>query len=113
MSLDGMNAFQDEVWEWRQRQPWKDEKPTATALGLAEETGEVCRAVLKHEQGIRGTSDEWEAEVAKELGDVFIKLCDVAGSFGLSLQRCIEERWNVVSQRNFTKDKVGHGIADD
>jgi NTP pyrophosphatase (non-canonical NTP hydrolase) len=110
MRVSGINEFQDEVHEWRQKQPWADEPPTATCLGLAEEVGEVCRAVLKREQKIRGTDEEWEAEIAKELGDVFVKLADVANVYGLSLESCIMERWAVVSERNFTRDRVGHGI---
>jgi NTP pyrophosphatase (non-canonical NTP hydrolase) len=110
MTLDGITSMQDEVDAWRQKQPWADESPAQSTLGLAEEVGEVCRAVLKNEQRIRGTHDEWMIELAKELGDVFIKLCDVANVYGLDLQKCITARWDEVSKRNFTKDRVGHGI---
>jgi hypothetical protein len=53
------------------------------------------------------------AEVAKELGDVFIKLCDVANVFGWTFEKCIKSAGLLVSQRNFTKDKIGHGIDSD
>lgn len=81
------------------------------ALGLAEESGEVCRAVLKLEQGIRGSRDEWLTEVAKELGDVFVKLCDVANAYGIDLEDAVAARWATVRARDWQADRVGHGIG--
>ncbi len=102
--------MQAEVWEWGQEQPWKDDLAIVRVVGLGEETGEVQRALLKMHQGIRGTREQWLDEAAKEMGDVFIKLCDVAESLGLNLERCIQDRWAEIRQRNFTKDPQGHGI---
>ena len=79
-------------------------------LGLAEETGEVCRAVLKQKQGIRGSHEAWQAEIAKELGDVFIKIVDVAWRAGLDPLACIEQRWASIRLRDFRADPVGHGL---
>jgi NTP pyrophosphatase (non-canonical NTP hydrolase) len=82
---------------------------TVTA-GTTEELGELMRALVKMEQGIRGTAEEWQAEAAKELGDVFIKLVDIASWYGLDFIDAIQKRWATVSQRNWVKDTVGHGI---
>lgn len=105
--------FQDDVDTWNNKQPWRDDPPIVVVVGLGEEVGEVQRAVLKMHQGIRGTEAEWREEASKELGDVFIKCCALANAMGLDLQDCIERRWVAVSQRNFTKDRIGHGIGSD
>lgn len=101
---------QADVQEWESRQPWAGDPPAIVALGLGEEAGEVQRAVLKMHQGIRGTREEWIEEARKECGDVFIKLCAVASSLGFDLGSAISERWDNVRQRNWTADKIGHGI---
>lgn len=82
------------------------------ALGLAEEVGELCRAVLKQEQGIRGTYAEWDAEIAKEIGDVLIKLASVATACGVDLEFAVKDRWETIRQRDFRADPTGHGIPD-
>lgn len=107
ISIRGM---QNEVDAWNSRQPWKDDPPVVVVVGLGEETGEVQRAILKMHQGIRGTEQEWRDEAAKEMGDVFIKLCALAESLGMDLEDCIAQRWDVIRQRNFTTDRQGHGI---
>ena len=112
MTID-IPQFQDDVDVWNGKQPWRDDPSIVVVVGLGEEVGEVQRAVLKLYQGIRGTSEEWRQEAAKELGDVFIKCCQLATSLNLDLQDCIEQRWGDISQRNFTKDRIGHGIASD
>lgn len=107
---DDIRYMQDEVDEWNQRQPWADDPPIVVVVGLGEECGEVQRAVLKMHQGIRGTEQEWRAEVEKEMGDVFIKLCALAESLDMDLETAIGMRWAEIKQRNFTKDPQGHGI---
>jgi NTP pyrophosphatase (non-canonical NTP hydrolase) len=82
-------------------------------IGLGEEAGEVQRAVLKRHQGIRGTSEEWVQEAEKELGDVFIKMVDVAESLGIDLDKAILTRWLDVRVRDFQADSVGHGLPKD
>lgn len=103
-------AMQQDVAEWNDKQPWADDDPAVVTLGLAEETGELCRAALKLHQVIRGTSAEWLEEIHKEAGDVFIKLCAIADVYGFDLGQVITERWLTVRERNFTKDPIGHGI---
>lgn len=56
------------------------------ALALAEETGEVCRCIVKMrphvDRPFRGTREEWMVKLEEELGDVFntlIATCVVAG----------------------------------
>lgn len=94
--------------------PWVDRNFVRTQLsaigGLAEELGEVARCAVKADQGIRGTHEEWMAEMRKELGDVFIKLVETADFFGHDLSVCVQERWAAIRQRDWVNDKLGHGI---
>lgn len=102
---------QDEVAEWVARN-FGNENELATFGGMVEEAGEVLRAAVKRSQGIRGTRAEWDAEVRKEVADVFVKLCDIAQYEGFSLAEAIAERWADVRQRDWVNDKQGHGIQD-
>jgi len=103
--------LQDQVDEWARRN-FPDDTRQTVVLGTAEEVGELCRAALKHYQGIRGTAEEWEAEVRKEAADVFIKLCHVAVLWGFDLGSVIDTRWSEIRQRNWVRDPVGHGLPD-
>lgn len=100
---------QAEVHDWSVRNFGETPQALVT-LGLAEEVGELCRAVLKREQRIRGTYQEWSAEIEKELGDCIIKLLDVAAYEGVSLAEVARKRWASVSQRDWVADSQGHGI---
>jgi NTP pyrophosphatase (non-canonical NTP hydrolase) len=50
--------------------------PRLALLGLLEESGELCHAVLKCTQGIRGTVAEHKAAMADAVGDIVIYLVD-------------------------------------
>jgi len=41
-------------------------------LGICEEAGELCHAILKSEQGIRGTPEEHEAAMKDAIGDIMV-----------------------------------------
>jgi NTP pyrophosphatase (non-canonical NTP hydrolase) len=112
----GYPTYDDTVADTqREVKLWTDhnfpgESLLSVTLGLAEEVGEVCRAVLKQHQGIRGTHEEWQEEIQKELGDVFIKLCHVATTAGIDFRGAITVRWADVRKRDWIADKTGHGI---
>lgn len=97
------------VHDWSVRN-FGDSPQTLVTLGLAEEVGELCRAVLKREQGIRGTREEWDAEVRKEIGDCVIKLLDISAYEGLSLVQAFTDRWEAISKRDWVADRTGRGI---
>ena len=80
-----------------------------TALSVAEEAGELCRAVLKQAQGIRGRPEDWEKEIAKEIGDVIIAATWVATVCNLDLQTVLEHRWAEVVKRDWVANPTGHG----
>ena len=104
-----IRLLQEDMADWQQRH-FGDGDELSASVGLAEEVGEVCRAVVKRHQGIRGTREEWDAEIRKEVGDVFIKLVDVARTYGFDLADAIAERWGTIQRRNWKADPQGHGI---
>lgn len=104
-----LNYIQHEVKPWTNRN-FPGYTAEWAALVLSEESGEVSRAVVKMAQGIRGTREEWIAELRKEMGDVIIALCSLANVFDMELEEVIQERWTTISARDWTADKIGQGI---
>lgn len=107
-----MDKVNDEVAEWAAKN-FPYENRGTISLGIAEEVGELCRAVLKQHQGIRGTYADWDKEIKKELGDVYIKLVHLATFCQWDLTDIILDRWDEVKRRDWIKDKIGHGIPAD
>lgn len=103
-----MQKLQDDVVTWRDYN-FGNENELATVAGLAEETGEVCRAAVKMSQGIRGSREEWLDEIEKEVADVFIKLMDVSSFYGFDLATAIQSRWSSVRQRNWIDNPKSGG----
>lgn len=79
--------------------------PTSTplwvsALGVAEESGELCHAVLKQSQGIRG---DHSAEMIDAIGDITIYLIDLCNKLGLDFESVVHLTWQTVKQRDWIK----------
>jgi NTP pyrophosphatase (non-canonical NTP hydrolase) len=75
---------------------WPDMDATSEALALAEEAGEVCRAVLKRHQGVRGTSEQWSEQLRTELAQVVVVAINLAAVEGFDLYEAVVEehrRW--------------------
>lgn len=94
-----MDALQQRVAEWAHRE-LPPETAEQRALVIAEEAGEVCRAVLKRAQGIRGTQAEWSEQLRLEVGDVMIGLLALASTEGWSLQEAATERFAQIEARS-------------
>jgi NTP pyrophosphatase (non-canonical NTP hydrolase) len=99
----------DEVYRWQAEQ-FGVGIPQNYALVVAEEAGEVCRAVLKREQGIRGTREEWTAKLREELGDLLITMHALAGSEGWDLEEIAAARWRKIQRRDWHADPIGQGV---
>jgi NTP pyrophosphatase (non-canonical NTP hydrolase) len=110
--LEGGYPSQTAVADWIARNFPGDTGIHCRTLGLVEEVGELCRALVKREQGIRGTTEEWDLEIRKELGDCFIKLLDVAEQTGFDLATVATLRWMDVRQRDWIKNPLGHGLPE-
>jgi NTP pyrophosphatase (non-canonical NTP hydrolase) len=75
----------------RQHCAWQDRNfdrisPLTQALALAEETGEVARAVLKTHHGIRSQD---RGDVAEELADVVLVASGLAARLGIDLEAAV------------------------
>lgn len=106
-----ITILQAQVKEWAEYN-FQGDSTQDVALGVAEETGELCRAVLKRWQHIRGTYDEWTEEIKKETADTFIKLCHLAAVEGFDLFDVIFLRWQEVRQRDFIKDPMQRKVNE-
>ena len=107
-----LSDYQEEILRWSNYnwgKPPKYDSFTAS-VGIGEEAGEVLRAVLKRKQMIRGTYEEWTAELRKELADVLIKVIEVAALEDMNIEVLLQERWDEIRQRDFKANALGHGI---
>lgn len=86
-------------------------------LGMVEEIGELCHAVIYKHQG-RGYSDPIEHRKAKEdaLADLLIFACDFAERENISLLGVLNTVWETVSKRrkeSWQNDKAAEVNAKD
>ena len=96
-----LDSIQAEVDRWTRRfrpTPEAAADPLADALSVAEEAGEVCRAVLKRSHGKRPETD-WTKNLREEAADVVISLLSLAANEGWSLMDAVQERWVEVGSR--------------
>jgi len=75
---------------------WAEEKgilakatPMAQALKTLEETTELCTAI----------NNDDRAEIIDAIGDIMVTLIIQAKMQGLSLEKCLESAYNVISKR--------------
>lgn len=106
----GCYPDQTVIAEWCQRQ-FRNSLEIQT-LQMVEEAGEVCRAIVKRHQGIRGSYEEWTTKLRQELGDVFISLNNVAELAGFDLMVVSVLRWDEISRRDFIADPQGNGLPE-
>lgn len=110
-----LDKLQTEVYHWANYNfdpvnlSVEDQTALVALTGVAEEAGEVVRAIRKLVQGIRGTREEWIAEIEKEGADVVIQLMSGFNALGLNLNDAVAKRWESVGRRdwkNFPKNGV-------
>lgn len=109
-----INHYQKIMGEWWTRNfgDNPNDVPGNSIIALGEEFGELCRAHNKQLQNIRGTEEEWEREIQKEIGDVFVTLAVYAYRRGYDLEECIRTRWDVVGKRDWQKDRKTGGCVE-
>jgi NTP pyrophosphatase (non-canonical NTP hydrolase) len=105
LGWEGFEDLQEQAGRYIRR-TWPGEGTTEQALGLAEEAGEVCRAVLKRIHGTRGTTEQWTAEIRKEAGDVVLVLLGLASYEGFSLAQAVVDRWAETEHRDPNHDPI-------
>jgi NTP pyrophosphatase (non-canonical NTP hydrolase) len=100
-------TLQSRLRAWRQHNFPTSDGPTKIPgaihlLGVAEEAGELAKAHIKQEQGIRGTPEEWEKKAQDSVGDIVIYL----------MQYCSDRGWNfqdlvtIVATEVLTRDWI-------
>jgi NTP pyrophosphatase (non-canonical NTP hydrolase) len=80
-------------------------------LGIIEEVGELAHAHLKHQQGIRSSSDRMVSNIKKvdALGDIFIYMMSYCNTNGLDLEACIKVAWDEVKNRDWQANPITGG----
>jgi NTP pyrophosphatase (non-canonical NTP hydrolase) len=94
-----IGAYQQEVGRWVDEQFGDDDPKELAALVLVEEVGEMCRAIVKSAQNIRGGPERWDPEIRREAGDVLITLFSLAHQFDFDLEGAFAEKWAEVGAR--------------
>lgn len=98
-----LSELQVQVGAWAKRN-FGPQAPYRPLLGVAEEVGELAHAQLKLEQGIRVGENHKEA-IQDAVGDIVIFLADYCERSNISLAGCVENAWNEVKKRDWTKNK--------
>lgn len=104
---------QKELYIWQQRNFGIDKNNVVhCALGMAEETGELCHHILKGTQKIRGGIGGIDkAMVADSIADCLIYGIQICSNLGLDAEAEIAAVINKVLKRDWKKDPEGknHG----
>lgn len=101
-----LTYIQEQTQAWREQSfPAEHRTAPLQALGVCEEAGELAHAVLKMEQGIRGTREEHIAAAQDAVGDIVIYLMGLCTSLDINLEWCIAIAWAEVEQRDWSKNK--------
>jgi NTP pyrophosphatase (non-canonical NTP hydrolase) len=105
MTTKTLDAYQREIMEWRDRQPFRGEPAYRLLLGVVEEVGELAHAHLKEESGIRGTPDEMQAKARDACGDILVFLLSYCSARGWSADEVLRETWDEVKLRDWEKNR--------
>lgn len=105
-----ISELQDEHLEWAQYNfDPNSRKPIMMVLGIVEEMGELAHAILKGEQGIRGTQEKFDIIAKDAIGDMFVFMMGFCNARGWSLENIVLETWGRVRQRNWRLSKEDGG----
>lgn len=97
-------TLQQRVHDWRKKAYPDTRSIELQALGVAEESGELCHAVLKYKQGIRGYDfEKTHDEVGDAIGDIIIYAMGVADMLDISVEEALYKTVEHVINRNITQ----------
>jgi len=104
---------QKELSDWQDRNfGTPEDTALKCALGMAEETGEVCHHVLKGMQGIRGGVNGMnKAEIADGVADVLIYGLQLLSFLELDAEKEISAVIEKVLQRDWRANPTGKGTG--
>jgi len=101
--ISGLKAIQDEIGIWS-RKNFGTQAAYRPLLGAVEETGELCHAQLKMEQGIR-TNEDHTSDAKDAIGDILIYLMNYCAIRGFNIEDIVETTWEEVRNRDWAKNK--------
>lgn len=105
-----MTTFAEEYAAWHQRN-FPDSTSEIQGLVVAEEAGEVARALAKRSQRVRGTHDKWTRKIREETADVVLAAFSLARLEDFDLEEAVAERWEEVKQRVYIGAE-GYGMSE-
>lgn len=97
-----MKKYQNDVGEWS-RKNFGDQDIRNCVLGVAEETGELCHAILKDTQGIRNNEDH-EENAKDAVGDIIIYLMDLCSRKGWNIEDILDKTMEEVMERDWRNE---------
>ena len=106
--MDELKKMQAEINEWTLKN-FGEETPEHITLGVCEEAGELCHAVLKRAQGIRGTASEHTDGMRDAIGDIAIYPMHLSSVEGWDFWEILQDTWARVGSRDWTKNKEDGG----
>jgi len=109
MTIDELQRLVAE-WSGRNFPAELTRKRLQKALGVCEEAGELAHAILKWDQGIRGTVEEHIAAAKDAIGGAVVYMMDLCATQGWSLMEIVEQTVLSVTKRDWTKDPKAGGI---
>lgn len=101
-------TLQREQAEWARRN-FGEQPAWCSVVGAMEELGELAHALLKSQQGIRGTDEEHRAAAADAVADVIVFLAGFCSATKIDLEKTVRETWGEVKQRDWAKDRKNGG----
>lgn len=105
--MSDLRMMQQEVSEWSTRN-FGDQSWTNPYMGMVEELGELSHALLKQQQGIRGTSEEHEEAAKDAVGDLMIFMLDFCGKRGWDAEQILADTWATVRLREWSSPLREH-----
>lgn len=96
-----LKQIQDEIRDWNNHN-FPNNKSYQALLGVSEEVGELCHAHLKHEQGIRQTTDSLEAK-KDAVADITIFLINYCNQENIDFSEVLNSTWEQVKTRDWIK----------
>lgn len=94
--------------EWVNRN-FPGETLEQATLGVCEESGELAHAILKRQQGIRGTEAEHRFAAIDAVADMIIFSLSVCDHLEVRLEDVLAVTWSEVRKRDWKKDPVAGG----
>jgi hypothetical protein len=109
-----MNLQQEALWNWQTRnfgEHSMDENLKRFALGVAEETGELCHCVLKHVQKIREGKNGLPVDlIVDAVADIWVYSLQLLSTINVNASTALPKIFNKVLKRNWIekKDMAAH-----